>query len=74
MKNENIRDIKIPLKRNMSDVFIDILEVTKGKRIITIDEIENIKHHFDEKEYFDLKEDLIDNENEINNVSDNDKI
>jgi len=74
MKNENIRDKKIPLKMNMFDLIIDILEVTKEKRIITIDEIENIKHHFDEEEYFDLKEDLIDNENEINNVSDNDKI
>ena len=55
-------------------LILDILEVTKRKRIITIDEIENIKHHFDEEEYFDLKEDLIDNENGINNVSDNDKI
>ena len=74
IKNENLRVKKIPLKRNMSDIIIDILKVKKGKRIITIDEVENIKHHFDEEEFFDLKEDLIDNENEINNVSDNDKI
>jgi len=47
-----------------------ILEITEGERIITFDEMINIKHNLDEEELYNLKEYLNgDNENEINNES-----
>ena len=69
-KNESLRDKKISLNKNISDVFIDILEIIEGERIITFDEMNNIKHNLDEEELYDLKEYLNDDdENEINNKS-----
>jgi len=56
MKNETIKDKKIPINRNMSDVFIEILEIAKGTKIITNEEISKIKHNMDEEELYDLIE------------------
>jgi len=69
-KNESIGIKFISLKRNISDVFIGILEITKGEKIIEFDEIINIKHNLGEVELFDLKENLNgDDENEIDDES-----
>ena len=64
MKNENIKDKTIPIKRNMSDVFIEILEITKGSKIITNEEISKIKHNLDEEDLYDLIE-KVDNDDDI---------
>ena len=66
MKNETFNDKKIPMKRNMSDVFIEILEITKGSKILGKEEVSKIKHNIDVEELYELNRD---NNNEDDNYS-----
>ena len=67
MKNETFNDKKIPMKRNMSDVFIEILEITKGSKILSKEEISKNKHNIALEELYELNGDNNedDNYNEI---------
>ncbi len=65
-----VRGIKKLLNINISDVFLDILEITEDIRIITFDEMINIKHNLDEVELIYLKEYLnCNDENEIEDIN-----
>ena len=63
----------------MSDILIEIVEITKGEKLLDINDIEKIKHNSDEINLFSLKEllkeeeeeELINSENEYNNEVEN---
>jgi len=63
----------------MSDILIEIVEITKGEKLLDIKDIEKIKHNIDEIDLFSLKEimkeeeeaEIINSENEYNNEDEN---
>jgi hypothetical protein len=67
LKSESINDKKIPIKRNMSDILIEIVEITRteatriktsntrGEKLLEIKDIEKIKHNNNEIDLFSLQ-------------------
>jgi hypothetical protein len=56
LKSESINDKKIPIKRNMLDILIEVVEFTIDEKLLEIKDVEKIKHNIDEINLFDLQE------------------